>query len=440
MKRSVLFFALLAVAATAGAQRNDLYSTGKSSKKSVTVSTQSGTPAATVDNVTRVPAGTSGIGTMHTGSNQERDVDEYNRRYSAGSSSSYSQDYDGNTVYIHDTVFVNRTTDDSWAYREGYSDAVDDFYATRLLTRFHRPALRLSLTYDPLYRNYLYFDTWYDPWYDPWYYDSWYWGYSYYDPWYYSSWHYYDPWYGPYGHYGYRYPAYPVYVSSHDRYVPNRQINSGGWDRNLSARNSRGSFDGSKENRRVSSGVKAASSVSSRSTNVRTDADRTVTNRSVGAQGSAARRGVSSSSSSFDRPSSTSTTTRSVSAGNSNATRSVSGTKSSNAGSTSKDETRYSSSRSVSRNSGSAVRGENTEAANRSISSSTSRSISSSSSNSNSSSRSVSSSSSSSSSRSVSSSSSSSSRSSMGSSSSSGSRSVSSGGGSRGASGSSSRR
>lgn len=438
MKRSVLFFALLAVAATAGAQRNDLYSTGKSSKKTVTVSTQAQTPAATVNNVTRVPAGSSSVSTMHNGSSQERDVDEYNRRYSSGNSSSYSQDYDGNTVYVHDTVFIDRTTDDAWAYREGYSDAVDDFYATRLLTRFHSPALRLSLTYDPLYRNYLYFDTWYDPWYDPWYYDSWYWGYSYYDPWYYSSWHYYDPWFGPYGHYGYRYPAYPVYISSHDRYVPNRQVNSGGWDRNLSARNSRGSFDGSKESRRVSSGVKAASSVSSRSANVRTDADRTVTNRSVGAQGSAARRGVSSSSSSFDRPSSTSTTTRSVSTENRNTTRSVSSTNSSNTGRSVSAGASSSSSRSVSRNSGTGSRGENTQAANRSISTSTSRSVStSSSSNGNSSSRSVSSSSSSSSSRSVSSSSSSSSRGSMGSSSGGG---ASSGGGSRGASGSSSRR
>ena len=112
MKKSVLFIALMAVTMTAGAQRNDLYSTGKSTGKS------SGSSASQTAVVTRTPSYTDPAPVQQaapvvTTTPQiivDRDPDEYNRRYTYGTSQIQYEDGsildDVPTVYIHDTVYV----------------------------------------------------------------------------------------------------------------------------------------------------------------------------------------------------------------------------------------------------------------------------------------------------------------------------------------------
>lgn len=278
MKKTAIALALMAVTVTAGAQRNDLYSTGAKSKAAPSVASSS---------VTRVPVQTDAF-----------DIDNYNRRYSsvqAASTNSADATDSYNTVYIHDTVFYmmesssSRSELNSYSYNEGYTDAVEDFYATRLISRFHRHGLTLALALDPFY-------------YDSWYWDSWY-----YDPWYYNPW-YYDRWYYPSYHYHYSYSR-PVYVVKHSVTAPNRHVNSGrgnGWDRNLSGGSTKGS-------------TRSVTSASGRSVGTPVN----TTTRNVGVQRSAERRGTASSTGTrgvssttgFDRPSSTGT--RNVSTGTS---------------------------------------------------------------------------------------------------------------------------
>ena len=114
MKKSVLIMALLAVAATAGAQRNDLYSSGKNSGKSSASSTQTTTTATA--SVTRTPATTQQADPVVQAYTTpsiiiDRDPDEYNRRYSYGTSQIQYEDGtfidDVPTIYIHDTVYVS---------------------------------------------------------------------------------------------------------------------------------------------------------------------------------------------------------------------------------------------------------------------------------------------------------------------------------------------
>ena len=206
MKKSVIILALMAVTMTAGAQRNDLYSSGRNNTQNSSKSSSSNTAV-----VTRTPAAAP----VQTAPVQkaapavtttpqiivDRDPDEYNRRYSYGTSQIQYEDGtildDVPTVYVHDTVYVldsNReyAYDNMGSYAEGYNDAVEDYYLTRRLYRFHhydRPYFTLvdDILYDILYwdrffddRYWLYSHTYY---YDPWYYDPWY-----YDPWYYDSW------------------------------------------------------------------------------------------------------------------------------------------------------------------------------------------------------------------------------------------------------------
>ena len=154
MKKSVLFMALMAVTVTAGAQRNDLYSSGNSGKTTSTKTTTSTavvtrTPS-TVDPVEIEPV-TPKAAPVVTTTPQiivDRDPDEYNRRYTYGTSQIQYEDGsildDVPTVYIHDTVYVrddDRNTkyvyvDDNSSYAEGYNDAVEDYYLTRRLYRF----------------------------------------------------------------------------------------------------------------------------------------------------------------------------------------------------------------------------------------------------------------------------------------------------------------
>lgn len=401
--------ALLAVTVTAGAQRNDLYSSGTKSK---TVSTTASS------SVTRVPVQADAF-----------DTDNYNRRYTSSyTTSQYEEPEYSNTVYIHDTVFYmmeseSRQSLDSYSYNEGYTDAIEDFYATRLITRFHRRGLTLSLALDPFFHDYLYWDTWY---YDPWYYDSYYYRYSYR---YYDRYYYYEPRYRYISSYrpSYRYDRH--YASA-----PSRSVSSsrgGGWDRNLNGRSVRST-------RTLASGSGRVSEPS-----------RTVSTRSVGAQHSAERRGVqsvsvnrntsgattptrssNSQSSGYDRPSSTgsvSVTRSSSPTGTRSVTRSVSGNGSRSTGTGSRGEAAHSTNQSDRSTAGRTVSSSPSNGTTRSVSSGTTRSVSSSPSSRSTSSSSVS--------RSVSSGSSSRSVSSGGVS-----RSVSSGSPSRGASGSGSRR
>ena len=442
MKKSVLFMALMAVTMTAGAQRNDLYSSGKNSGKSSSQSTQGSAV------VTRTPSYTEPEVTYQQAAPVvkttpqiivDRDPDEYNRRYTYGTSQIQYEDGsildDVPTVYIHDTIYVidpesgekRYVYDDDGSYAEGYNDAVEDYYLTRRLYRFRHYGRFYHSLYDDLLWDIVYWDRYFDDrywyyshtyYYDPWYYDPWY-----YDPWYYGGWRYTSWYYDPYYHYG---PVYyysgPVVVNDRTTYyTPNRSVNGGGWDRNLSRTVSgRTAAFGSSNNRSVSS----ASGVASRSVTTNATPDRSVA-------GSASSRSVSASASS-----------RSVGNSNSSSSRSVAGSSSSRS---------VSSSSSRSTTSSSTVRSVAPATSSRSSSTSSSRSVSSSSSSrstqsgttydrpsSTSTSRSVSSSSSSTS-RSVGSSSSSSSFSSGGSSSSSSSFSSGSSG-SRAVSGSSSRR
>ena len=118
MKKSVLFMALMAVTMTAGAQRNDLYSTGRSN-----TGKSSGTTASQVTTVTRTPSYVEPAAPVQqevvpaatvTSTPKiivDRDPDEYNRRYTYGTSQIQYEDGtyldDVPTVYIHDTIFVS---------------------------------------------------------------------------------------------------------------------------------------------------------------------------------------------------------------------------------------------------------------------------------------------------------------------------------------------
>lgn len=168
MKKSVLFIALMAVTMTAGAQRNDLYSTGRNksnqssgTETSVITRTPSSTvpaqtvPAQTVQTQTiqaqtvpaqTVPSQAAPAVTTTPKIIVDRDPDEYNRRYTYGTSQIQYEDGsildDVPTVYIHDTIYVSDEyeKEDRSSYAEGYSDAVDDFYLTRRLYRFRHHA------------------------------------------------------------------------------------------------------------------------------------------------------------------------------------------------------------------------------------------------------------------------------------------------------------
>ena len=212
MKKSVLFMALMAVTMTAGAQRSDLYSTGrtntgKSSVTSASTVTTATVPTATVPTATvptAAPVTQTTTPVLNTTTPKiivDRDPDEYNRRYTYGVSQIQYEDGtyldDVPTIYIHDTIYVGTREPSEDLYMEGYNDAIDDYNLTRRLYRFRRVSRPYYSLYDDILWDILYWDYYwdYDYWYysrvfDPWYYDAWY------DPWYYDGW---------YGHYYYGY-------------------------------------------------------------------------------------------------------------------------------------------------------------------------------------------------------------------------------------------
>ncbi len=251
MKRMFFLTAAILASVVSIAQRNDLYSSAsQASKPTVSVTV----PAAPVT-VASTPAVTTTV------SSQERDVDEYNRRYSYSSSNQDTDySYTGDSV-VHDTVYVK-----SGSYAEGYNDAAEEYEYALRMARFH--SVSISLFASPFY---------WDVFYNPWYPYGWRYGWVYYDPWYYGP--YYPGWYPGPIYVGPVYMVSGVYVRR-DRFVPDRRINSG-WDRQLAggARRERdylaasgGSSIGNSE-RGLSSGRNSISDDSRRNVVSRTPSD-----------------------------------------------------------------------------------------------------------------------------------------------------------------------
>lgn len=203
------------------------------------------------DTVQSTPANyTSGI-------QAERDVDEYNRRYSSTSPSNSNDDgtVDGTTFAYHsdkvaagDTLYVQ--LEDGY-YLNDFNGSLSDYEYTVQIHRFYDPRYAVSIN-DPAYTTIYMLDsndwnvyidgsyawvtpTWSNPWYwsytwSPYTYSSWAWRwswgwgspyYGWYDPWYYPGgyygWHspyyhgWYDPyyaWYDPYHHHHHHHPGY----------------------------------------------------------------------------------------------------------------------------------------------------------------------------------------------------------------------------------------
>ena len=190
--------ALMAVTMTAGAQRNDLYSSGKNNGKTTSSTTSQQTT------VTRTPSYAEPVAPAEPAATVapvvkttpqiivDRDPDEYNRRYTYGTSQIQYEDGtyldDVPTVYIHDTIYVSTREVSDGSYMEGYNDAIDDYDLARRLYRFRRVGRPYYSLYDDIFWDILYWDYYWDT-------DYWYFSHSYiYDPWYYDPW-YYDPWY-----------------------------------------------------------------------------------------------------------------------------------------------------------------------------------------------------------------------------------------------------
>ena len=134
---------------------------------------------------------------VYDASGVERNVDEYNRRYSSNT----------------EDIYVVETDDDESEWKSGLDDSQEDYVYTTRLIRFRSPRVAVPVS-SPLYWDVVYLwspldwnvyvggyysyvsPTWinfYDPWYyDPWHYDSWHWNYGW--SWH-SSWGWHDPWY-----------------------------------------------------------------------------------------------------------------------------------------------------------------------------------------------------------------------------------------------------
>lgn len=117
-----------------------------------------------------------------TVTNDDRDVDEYNRRVS------YDDSYDNDTLYLdegYDVTTDNYESDEEYAY-------------SRRLLRFHSPTVGVYVS-SPYY-----WDVYYSPWgWNSLYWDSWYWNGPYYaGGWYSPGWsfHWHSSWYAPWWH------------------------------------------------------------------------------------------------------------------------------------------------------------------------------------------------------------------------------------------------
>ena len=270
MKKNVLTSLLwmcLPVCMVAQNVNDDLYFIPKKQAEKKVEVTQASHPATSVNrnSDTYVYNGKGTTLVVNDKKGYTRDVDEYNRRYSARDNQFTVQD---DTLYIEEKPMNERG---EWV--NGFEGSQSDYEYAMRLVRFRNPRFAVSIS-SPLYWDMIYmlpswewnvyvddfyayaFPTysnslWWDwrfnypygwgwGWHSPWYYSSWY------SPWYYSSWygpgywgwgsywggywghpwhhHYYGGWYGPGywgGHYAWhgssrRYPG----VHS-DRYVNN---------------------------------------------------------------------------------------------------------------------------------------------------------------------------------------------------------------------------
>ena len=175
--------ALMAVTMTAGAQRSDLYSSGRNSGKSSSssatqTSTVTRTPSYVEPSAPVTPVEPVAAPVVKTTPQiiVDRDPDEYNRRYTYGTSQIQYEDGsvldDVPTVYIHDTIYVSTREpssihNDDDIYMEGYNDAIDDYNLTRRLYRFRRVTRPYYSLYDDLFWDILYWDYYWDT--DYWY-------------------------------------------------------------------------------------------------------------------------------------------------------------------------------------------------------------------------------------------------------------------------------
>ena len=261
MRTRTIFTALmLIVSISAIAQRSvfedDIYYTPKSKKGATEVTKVETTTTTTT---TTIPQSSSEEPTQN-----EIDVDAYNRRYT---SSDYITESSVQESVPQTTTTTTTTTTTQTYYVNGVG-AESMEYAERI-RRFHNPEIGIYVV-DPEYNNIYLIEEDYTPYiasvnivtspwvtpyswrvtYNPWYYNSWY-----YNSWYYNHWSY-NPWYWPTAYNPY-YPAYypprpypsyrpkpmPAPAPSHkpgyrpaprpssnhgDRYIPGGSVGTGG--------------------------------------------------------------------------------------------------------------------------------------------------------------------------------------------------------------------
>jgi hypothetical protein len=295
--RWFLLLVMILITGSATAQGNDfdddIYSSSKSRK---TVQSDATAKGQTTAVTTSKPQRQVTVETVLAG---ERDVDEYNRRYS--DSGEYSDEpvaADGNTageyadselteriVRFHnpEKIIVSGADNLNVAYNgEDYELNFNEPENSSVNIYVNNYGGGGGL-YDPWYAGYgwyrpYYYSGWYSPWYGGWY-----------SPWYYHSW--YSPWYGGYyggywgGYYGggWHHHHRPYYTSNY--YNGRRGYYSGGGNRSV---NSRVSGDG-----RRSSSVSRGQYTTSRSSSGRVSRDNATT---VNRGSSGSREGITSSS------------------------------------------------------------------------------------------------------------------------------------------------
>lgn len=241
MKKLILLsFLLIALSQLSMAQSigDDLYFVPKKEKKEKPISMERTTEEKTVTVVTsdgqirQVPASEAGIvtvsskqlqaasATVRDASGKERNVDEYNRRYTSASDET-------EPVYVEE-----EEVEEEGEWLRGFEGSQEDYeYATRLI-RFRSPRVAVPVS-SPLYWDIVYswspfdwnvyidgsyayaFPTWSNPAWWSWHYDPWYWnygwnwhisyggwgfGWGWNDPWYYHHHHHYWGYYSHHHH------------------------------------------------------------------------------------------------------------------------------------------------------------------------------------------------------------------------------------------------
>ncbi|MBR3896338.1 MAG: hypothetical protein IKJ42_04865 [Bacteroidaceae bacterium] len=233
MKKLVfLSFLLAALSQLSMAQSigDDLYFVPKKEKKDKTIQVERATEEKTVTVITsdgeirQIPVSETNLvtisskqlqkatATVRDASGKERNVDEYNRRYTSSS-------VDAETVYVEE-----EETEEEGEWLRGFEGSQEDYeYATRLI-RFRSPRVAVPVS-SPLYWDIVYswspldwnvyidgsyayaFPTLYNPSWWSWHYDPWYWNYGW--NWHISyggwgfGWGWNDPWYHHHHYWGY---------------------------------------------------------------------------------------------------------------------------------------------------------------------------------------------------------------------------------------------